>query len=218
MFSETRVRKKKRLTDPVKIIPFPNQDLRSKATKITNQTAKPSIKEPVAKAPTVTEPKVLEAPSGKLRASQFSIKKMLEKKEEIIEAGSDTRNLPREVYSFDDLKMTWRKFAFVMKNEGKESIYNAMIKRDPKFVGEHDYLLEVDNAVQIDKFNEEISNLHLYIRKTLQNYDINIKFEVTNNPDTEVKYQTGKEKFAALARKNPNLHSLKNTFNLDIEF
>jgi hypothetical protein len=33
-----------------------------------------------------------------------------------------------------------------------------------------------------------------------------------------VKFLTGKDKFTALARKNPNLHTLKNTFNLDIEF
>jgi hypothetical protein len=34
----------------------------------------------------------------------------------------------------------------------------------------------------------------------------------------EVKYLTGKDKFAAMARKNTNLHKLKNLFNLDIEF
>ena len=41
---------------------------------------------------------------------------------------------------------------------------------------------------------------------------------VTANPEEEVKYLTGKDKFAKLARKNPNLHTLKNTFNLDIEY
>lgn len=218
MFSETRVRKKKRLTDLVKIIPFPNQDLRSKASKAQSTSAKPPVKESIKIQPQNPEPKVLEAPSGKLKASQFSIKKMLEKNEEVIESGSDSRNLPKEIYSFDDLKMTWRKYAFVMKNEGKESMYSAMMKRDLKFIGDHDYLIEVDNPVQVDKFNEEIGNMLFYVRKSLQNYEINIKVEVTNNPDAEVKYQTGKEKFAALARKNPNLHSLKNTFNLDIEF
>lgn len=218
MFSETRVRKKKRLTDPVKIIAFPNQDLRSKAGKAQSPSVKSAVKESLQQAIIAPEPKVLGAPSGKLRASQFSIKKMLEQKEEIIESGSDTRNLPHEPYSFDDLKMTWRKFAFVMKNEGQESIYNAMIKRDLKFIGEHEYLLEVDNPIQVEKFKAEESNLLMYIRKSLQNYSIKVSYEVTNNPDTDVKYQTGKEKFAALARKNPNLHSLKNTFNLDIEY
>jgi hypothetical protein len=36
--------------------------------------------------------------------------------------------------------------------------------------------------------------------------------------EEEVKFLTGKDKFAALARKNPNLHTLKNRFNLDIDY
>ena len=36
--------------------------------------------------------------------------------------------------------------------------------------------------------------------------------------EEDVKFLTGKDKFAALARKNPNLHTLKNRFNLDIDY
>jgi hypothetical protein len=56
------------------------------------------------------------------------------------------------------------------------------------------------------------------VRKALKNYALDIKIELTKNPEEEVKFLTGKDKFTALARKNPNLHTLKNTFNLDIEF
>ena len=51
-----------------------------------------------------------------------------------------------------------------------------------------------------------------------ENYGIEIKLEITKNPDEEVKFLTGKDKFASLARKNPNMHTLKTLFNLDIEY
>jgi hypothetical protein len=57
-----------------------------------------------------------------------------------------------------------------------------------------------------------------YFRKELKNYSFEISFNLNENPEAELKFLTGKDKFAALARKNPNLHTLKNTFNLDIEF
>ncbi len=173
-----------------------------------------TVKNPMVKPP----PKVLETPSGKLSASSLSIKKLMEKKEEVLEAGGDTSNLPREPYSYDDLKMSWRKYAFSMKTDGKETFYNALIKREPKSVNENEYLLEVDNQVQIDYIQPQLSDMLSYVRRDLKNFDILIRVEITTNPDEEVKYQTGKDKFAALARKNPNLHTLKNTFNLDIEF
>jgi hypothetical protein len=47
---------------------------------------------------------------------------------------------------------------------------------------------------------------------------VNIELFLSAHPEEEVKYLSGKDKFAALARKNPNLHTLKNTFNLDIDY
>ncbi len=163
-------------------------------------------------------PKVMEAPGGYNTSGSLSIKKMLEKKEVISESGANMANLPRELYTYDDLKMTWRKFAFEMKTEGKETFYNALIRREPKILSENEYLLEVDNQVQIDYIQGHLAEMLSYIRRDLKNFEVNVKVEITTNPEQEVKFQTGKDKFAALARKNPNLHTLKNTFNLDIEY
>ena len=41
---------------------------------------------------------------------------------------------------------------------------------------------------------------------------------VTEQNESEQKPITGKDKYQALARKNPNIHTLRNRFNLDIEF
>ena len=216
MFLESGARKKKSLTDPVEIIPFPDQNLRGKAQKATTKpVAKPAVKKVMDKP----APKVLKAPSGQLNTSNLSIKKMLEKKQASDNPSvRDLSNMPRNDYSYDEFKMIWRRFANKMKEENESTIYNAMIKRDAKIVSENNFLLEVDNQVQIDKFQVISSDIVDFLRINLKNYFIELKVELSNNPEEEVQYKSGKDKFAALARKNPNLHTLKNTFNLDIEF
>ena len=177
------------------------------------------MKPEYAKVNQKVEPKVMKAPSGKLSTSHLSIKKMMEKKEDEKDGGTiDLRNMPRNDFDFDDLKMLWRRFAFMMKDEGKLTTYNALIKRDPKLKKDQIYTLEVDSQSQIDYIQSHFTDLVSFIRKGLKNYEMSIELEVTKNQEEEVKFQTGKDRFTALARKNPNLHSLKNTFNLDIEF
>lgn len=215
MFPPAGEGKKKFLTDPVKIIPFPNQNLREKAQKAS---PKPVIKETARNLMVKPPPKVLETPSGRTSTPTISIKQLMEKKEQLTETSVDSGNLPRELYTLDDLKMSWRKFAYEMKSHGKETFYNALIRREPKLVREHEYLLEVDNQVQIDYIQPQLPDMLSFVRRDLKNFLVSIKVEITSNPQEEVKFQTGKDKFAAMARKNPNLHTLKNTFNLDIEY
>jgi len=93
-----------------------------------------------------------------------------------------------------------------------------MIKRDLKRKENHEYILEVDNHIQVSTFSNEMGDLLGFIRGKLKNSYIEIKVIETDAPEEEMKFQTGKDRYNALARKNPNLHSLKNTFNLDIEF
>ena len=208
--------KKKRLTDLVKVIPFPDQGLRDRAAK---KVAKPVVKQSIKPPVEDKKPKVMSTTSGKLKSSSISIKKLIDADAEVSGGKTlDIENMPMNDYSFDDFKMAWRRFAFQMKDMHKETFYNALIKRDPVVKSTELYVLEVDNAVQVDYIFPMLSDLVAYIRAAVKNYAFNIKIEVTSNPEEEVKYLTGKDKFASLARKNPNLHTLKNTFNLDIEF
>lgn len=216
MLYQTRAGKKKFLTDPVKIIPFAGQSLRK------DNTAKPrptSTQRPVtSKPPLKSEPKVLSAPTGKTPKSSLSIKSLREQNEQKEQVGVDLSNMPMNDYDFDDIKMQWRQFAFKMKEEGKGTFYNALIKRDPIHKEGHQYILEVDNQVQVDYITPVLPDLLGFIRGNLKNYGVLISLEITKNPEEEVKFMSGKDKFAALARKNPNLHTLKNLFDLDIEY
>lgn len=208
--------KKKNLTDPVEIIPFSQIKLRKKGPKIK---IKPEIGNQIESDLQKPRPIKVTKASRKIKTSNLSIKKLIEKKEEIAAQGIvDSNSMPQDSYSIDDLKMHWRRFAFEMKTKGKETFYNAMIKRDPKQQEINEFALLVDNQIQIDYIKPQLSELVDYMRSELNNYQIEIKIELTNKPEEQLKFQTGKDKFAALARKNPNLHALKSTFNLDIEY
>ena len=216
MFAPTGAGKKKWLTDPVDILPFPNQNLREKVPSAPRAVA-PAVRQPIA-FQQQPEPKVATIPTGQLNTGNVSIKKLLEKKEEEAATHALREDLPKESYSFDQIKMLWRRYAFVLKEKGLETFYNALIKRDPIDCGEHVYLMELDNQIQIDYINPHLSEMVDYLRKEVRNYLIKIDLQLSDKPEEEVKFLTGKDKFTVLARKNPNLHTLKNLFNLDIEF
>lgn len=129
-------------------------------------------------------------------------------------------DLPRERFSMDELKIQWRILAQKMKSLGKETVYNALTKRDPIVVEDTLLTLEVDNLVQIDIIKTVHDQLTTYLRSSLRNYDIQLDFLVntSSTQENEVKHLSGGDKFKHLARKHPNLHTLKSVFGLDIEY
>ena len=114
--------------------------------------------------------------------------------------------------------MAWRRYAFDVKEKGKETFYNAMVKREPKIKEETTLIMEVDNQIQIDYITPHLNDLISFLRQELKNYDISVEFLLIEDNDSTVKFLSGKDRFAAMARKNANLHTLKKVFNLDIEF
>ncbi len=212
MFFKTRARKKKWLTERVDILPFPNQTLRKKPT-----PAKTVAPVPVSIVNQEVKPVVLSAPAGSVDAPHISIKKILEEQNKN-ESSLSKENEEREPFTRDQLKMFWNRFAFQMKENSMETFYNALIKREPVFLDDEKIAIEVDNNVQIDYINPHLTDFVSFLRKNLKNYSISVEMRLTDDPMKDVKYLTGKDKFAAMARKNTNLLKLKNLFNLDIEF
>lgn len=161
--------------------------------------------------------KEIQSPTGKLRSSSLSIKKLMNPETEEI-SHQDLDNLPHEHYSMDDIKMAWHSYAFNAKENGKETFYSALKRRDPKLKEANHYVLEVDNQVQIDYIRPLLGDFMGYVRKRVKNYSVMISLELSDNPEEEITHLTGKDKFKKMAQKNPYLHSFKKVFNLDIDF
>ncbi len=108
--------------------------------------------------------------------------------------------------------------AHTQKLNGQEPVYHAMIKRDLQQIDDVRYHFEVDNALQKSRMDAAIGEIMAHLRKELQNYDLEINIDITNDDTEEVKHLTGKDKFEKMARKNSNLFDFRNRFNLDIDY
>ena len=163
------------------------------------------------------ESKILTSPQGSIQTKHLSIKESLERIKESQQQGN-LEDLPREGFSIEHVKMFWKQYAYQVKENGLETFYNALIKRDPILISEEVLGIVVDNQVQMDYIQAELIGFIEFMRKSLQNFHVDIQISISTEPEKETKFLTGKDKFNALARKNPNLHTLKNLFNLDIEY
>ncbi len=77
--------------------------------------------------------------------------------------------------------------------------------------------LQIDSPVDEARFNDIKSDLHLYLRKRLQNKNLNFEIEMVAVEKKKMIY-TPQEKFDHLAKKNPSLIELKNRLGLEFEF
>jgi hypothetical protein len=180
LFFKTRARKKKWLTERVDILPFPNQTLRKKAT-----PAKTVAPIPISIVPQEVKPVVLTAPAGSVDASHISIKKILEDQNKNEPSISKESTL-RESFTQDQLKMFWKRFAFQMKESSMETFYNALIKREPVFINDETFAIDVYNTVQIDYINPLLNDFVSYLRQNLKNFSIKVELKLTDDPMKEV--------------------------------
>ena len=198
------------------MIPFLGQQEKTAITVSSNQKVKTEIEQPSYSFK--KEVKKLQTPTGQLQSSLISIKELTAPKVDDQSRNEPIENRPQTPFSSDELKISWKKFAFTMKSAGNDTMYLAMIKRDPKIGANFQLIHEVDNQVQIDYIQTHLSDLIDFLRESLNNWKISINFSISENQEESLKHQTGKDKFNALARKNPNLHTFQKTFNLDIEY
>lgn len=213
MFCKNRARKKKRLTDPVKIIAFKGQDLRNKVQKPEKTP------QPVKPTQLKKEAKILTAPTGKLNADNISIKDLLrkQKEEQNAEQNASLADKPTLPFTYDDLKMHWRRFAHKEKKEGMETLYSALTINEPTLEGDHVTHL-VDNIVHLEFIKTKEADILQHLRKELKNYNLTINFKVSKDEGGNKRAVTGKDKFEEMAKRNPNLNAFKKRFKLDIDF
>lgn len=216
MLHQKRIRKKKSLTDPVEIIAFTGQTKHEKDDK-------PVLKSPAKEiAPVVEmqkEVKVLASPTGNLKTSYLSIKEMQEQ-QRISKAsnGEFEKDKPKKQFTYDDLIMTWKRFAFQCKEEGMDTLYAALSGRDPK-VNLETFMIthEIDNTVQKTFLESNEARLMSFLRTELENFSVSLTIiEITG--DDSKKLYSGKDKFEDMAKRNPHLQTLQKRFKLDIDF
>lgn len=131
---------------------------------------------------------------------------------------TSTTNQSVKAFAYDDLKMAWRKYAYIAKEKGLDTLYSALIGTDPTLHDNYTIKHQVSNDVQKTFVDTHETDILTYLRKTLQNYEISLICEVgTENSDKKQLY-SGQDKFKDMVERNPHLKTLQQRFKLDIEF
>ncbi|GAA4968968.1 DNA polymerase III subunit gamma/tau [Algibacter aquimarinus] len=151
------------------------------------------------------------------RTSGLSLSSIKAKKDHQIkqmEVIIDEENLPKDDFTQDELTESWNKFIKIIQDKGQFNLASILSIDIPKLTGTT-VNLEFPNATNKLEVERQQYDLLLFLRKSLNNYDINLNIIV--NEEIEKKYAyTTQDKFEKLKEKNPNIDVLRKTFDLDI--
>lgn len=139
--------------------------------------------------------------------------KALEKNEE--EGTTVIDNTNRDPFTIDDLRMNWRKYAYIAKEEGLDTLYSAMIARDPILGENYEVKYILNNKVQFDFVKTNEIEIVSYLRKELNNWGISLT--LIEEAVEASRPHTSMDKYKEMAEKNPALELLRNRFKLDLE-
>ncbi|MDP5158670.1 MAG: DNA polymerase III subunit gamma/tau [Flaviramulus sp.] len=165
----------------------------------------------------VQEPPKIVLKQDTKRASGLSLSSIKAKKEHLIKQMDvviDEENLPKEPFSEIDFVESWKAYTEILRNEGKHNLASILSIDTPKVKGVTAYL-EFPNETNKLELEKNLYEILSYLRKKLNNFDINLNIIVNEELDKQYVY-SAKEKFEKLKEKNPNLDILKKTFDLDV--
>lgn len=152
------------------------------------------------------------------QASGLSLKSIQRKKDHQIkkmEVTVDRSELPKDVFSQEQLIASWDAFVSTLEDKGRHNLA-AILKIDvPKIKDETLIALEFPNSTNKIEVERQKVELLQFIRKELNNFDIELDITVNETMDKQFAY-TAVEKYAKLKEKNPAIESLKKSFNLEI--
>ncbi|MFN4235428.1 MAG: DNA polymerase III subunit gamma/tau [Bacteroidia bacterium] len=124
---------------------------------------------------------------------------------------------PATPFTVDELSKFILEYANSDKVTGKKSLELALKFKKPHLNEDFSVVITVENEVQRNALRADLTEFTLFLREKLNNYKIVTSIEVAEG-DTTKKSYTPRERFQKMAEKNPNLITLYNKLDLDLEF
>lgn len=122
----------------------------------------------------------------------------------------------KQDFSFDDFLKHWHAFAARVKAEGKMNLFTIFSSEAPKMLRPYVFEVVVENKILDQEFRDDKPQLMNYLRKSLNNYDIEVNTRIDEQVRVKRPY-TSQEKYQYMATKNPKLAELRQRFNLDFD-
>jgi DNA polymerase-3 subunit gamma/tau len=193
-------------------------------TPVTNTSVTPPAVTPsTTTTPVKTEQSVTGFKKPLIKTLTPSINQHLntEKKTEVAKENSaeqqNTSNQPKNSFTQEALEAVWDAYANDLKAKGKTSIGIALLSRRPVILNGTTLEFTVNNKSLEESINEDKMNFLGFLRKELNNYDIQLQLVMVTVEDKTNLY-TATDRYKHLAEKNPAINKLRQAFDLDIEF
>lgn len=149
--------------------------------------------------------------------SGLSLKSIKAKKEHQIkqmEVVLDEEELPKDDFTEAELIAAWNAYIKLLEADGKFNLASILSIDTPTVDGTTVYLEYPNSTNKVEVERHQYSLLG-YVRKSLNNFDIELSITVNEELDKQYAY-TPIEKYEKLKEKNLNIEVLKQTFNLDL--
>ncbi len=144
-------------------------------------------------------------------------KKTENPKEDGTAQNQHTAGLPKNSFTQEALENAWNVYANELKGKGKTSIATALLNRRPVLLNDTTLEFTVNNKALEESINEDKMNFLGFLRRELNNYDIQLRTVMATIEDKTNLY-TATDRYKHLAGKNPVINRLRQAFDLDIEF
>ena len=169
-----------------------------------------------SEATTEKRPKIL-LNRQKKSASGLSLSSIKLKKEHQIkqmEVVLDEEDLPKDDFTEDALIEAWNTYVKQIEKKGQYNLASILSIDTPK-VRDTTIYLEFPNATNKVEVERQQYDLLAFIRKQMNNFDINLNISVNEELEKQYAY-TPIEKFEKLKEKNEAIELLRKSFDLDI--
>ena len=131
---------------------------------------------------------------------------------------SEIKVAEKSEFTQNKLEEKWLEFAEIKKKEGKIGLFTTLNKQKPKLNKDFSITFIIDSEVQKMEFQTQNQFLLDFLRLELKNGQIKLNLEITKSDSPKLTQLTSRERFFQMADKNPDLHTFKEKFDLDIEF
>ena len=147
-----------------------------------------------------------------LSINQFLNNKEGEKEDEKITVATGES---RSDFHQDQLNALWLEYAKLIEKKGRVSLFRLFSDQFPKI--DNNFLLHfpVESQALANDLQSEKPELLTFLRKSLNNYGINIDFPVIEVENSKILY-TPQDKFKHMMEKHPKLMYLKKLLDLDL--
>jgi len=119
-------------------------------------------------------------------------------------------------FTLSALKMAWAAYAEKQAQEGKPIIYSILSREEPSLKSSDTILFKVLNETQTKELEIERTNLMSYLRKSLQNFSLQLAIEMDETIVAQ-KILTTEEKLIQLEQRNPHFSKFRERLGLQPE-